>query len=295
MIDLHMHSSYSTDGELDPVELVELCGRQGVQLLSVTDHNSVRGNVQARAAAERKGLSYVSGIEIDCVLEGAGFHLLGYGIDEWDGGFARIEENIWQQSREASRTMLQKTQALGFSITEEELWALSKDSNWPEFWTGEMFAEVLLGRPEYLEHPMLQPYRAGGARSDNPYVNFYWDFYAQGKPCYVEVRYPGMEEAVDLIHQTHGRAVLAHPGMNLKGREELLEGIIGLGIDGIEAFSSYHSPRQAFGFFNEAREHGLFATCGSDFHGKTKPAVHLGGHGCLLSEEEMYRQVGRML
>ncbi len=294
MIDLHMHSNYSADGEFAPLELAKMCGEQGIRIMSVTDHNCARANTQARAAAEERGITYIPGIEIDCSFENAAFHVLGYGIDEWDPGFGRLEEQNFQQNRKASRKMLEKTVEFGFAVTEEELWALSRDSLWPEIWTGEMFAEILLGKPEYRDHPMLLPYREGGPRSENPCLNFYWDFYSPGKPCHVSLVLPSMEETLDLIHSTGGLAVLAHPGMNLKGREHLLEPIVKLGMDGIEAFSSYHSSRQALDFLKEARNQGKFATCGSDFHGKTKPAVRLGGHGCLLPEEELREDLGRL-
>lgn len=282
MIDLHMHSFYSEDGEFSPSELVRKCAGLGVRAMSITDHNCVRANREAGALADKKGITYIPGIEIDCVYENSNFHMLGYKIDDGSADFEAIEKNIRSQSFDASLKMLEKTQALGFHVTENDMWTLSKDSYWPESWTGEMFAEALLANPEYETHPLLAPYRPAGARGDNPYVNFYWDYYSQGRPCHVEIRYPQMQEIIDLIHQNHGFAVLAHPGVNLKGKQRLLDGIVQLGIDGIEAFSSYHLPDQAAHFQNEAKRYHLFATCGSDFHGKTKPSLEIGNHGCTV-------------
>lgn len=294
MIDLHMHSSYSADAEFTPSVLAKMCAEQGVTLMAVTDHNSARANTEAREAAKERGIAYLSGIEIDCLFEDTALHMLGYGIDERDAGFRELEEQFYRQSREASRKMLDKTLELGFCVTEEELEAAAEDSLWPGVWTGEMFAEVLLGKPEYDGHPGLLPYREGGARSENPCLNFYWDFYGPGKPCHVPLCFPSFEQILDLIHQTRGLAVLAHPGMNLKGKEHLLEPMVKLGLDGIEAFSSYHDPGQAAGFLERAGREGLFVTCGSDFHGKTKPAVHLGGHGCTLPEERLREEIGKL-
>lgn len=284
MIDLHMHSRYSEDGELAPAELAELCFRRGITIMSITDHNCARANAEARAHAEERGIRYISGIEIDCVYKGFNFHILGYGIDEQSEDFARIEENVDHQSFLTSLERLEKTQTLGFCVKQNEMWTLSKDAYWKGSWSGEMFAELLLTNPKYADHPLLRPYRPGGARSDNPYVNFYWDYYAQGKPCYVKIEYPSIEEIIGVIHRNHGKAVLAHPGVNLKGREELLGEILGLGMDGVEAFSSYHSQEQADAFYRQARKRGLFATCGSDYHGKTKPSVRLCGYGKLPVE-----------
>lgn len=295
MIDLHMHSNYSDDGEFTPLELVEQCAAQKVELMSITDHNCSKANQEAEEAAGKRGIRYITGIEIDCTYENANFHMLGYGIDSKSPDFAGIEENIRSQVREASLIMLAKTRELGFAVTEEEMMELSRDSRWPDSWTGEMFAEVLLAKPEYREHPLLLPYREGGSRADNAPVNFYWDFYSQGKPCYAGIKIPDMRSVIDIIHENHGLAILAHPGVNLKGREQLLLGIADLGIDGIEAFSSYHTREQALKYMEQTKAYGLFYTCGSDYHGKTKPAISLGGHGCGAPKEELESELGRLL
>lgn len=278
MIDLHMHSCYSDDGQYTPAELVTLCAAKGIKTMSITDHNCVRAVPEGQKAAEEKGITCIPGVEIDCVFEGVNLHVLGYGIDFESDDFARIETNVREQCVRASAGMLEKTRELGFeAVTEQAMEEVSKDCFWKGAWTGEMFAEVLLAMPEYADHPLLTAYRPGGPRGDNPYVNFYWDFYSQGKPCYVKIEFPSAEEIQHIIHRNHGTAVLAHPGVNLKGREHLLEGILSLGIEGIEAFSSYHTPEQARFYYEKALEHGKMVTCGSDFHGKTKPSIQLGG------------------
>lgn len=294
MIDLHMHSRYSEDGEYTPSELVKQCAEKGVRMMSVTDHNCAKANEEAAKAAKEKGIAYIPGIEIDCTFQDTNFHVLGYGIDFWSGDFEAIEKNIDDQSFQASLDRLAATQALGFyRVTENDMWSLSKDSYWQGTWTGDMFAEVLLAKPEYADHPLLKPYRPGGERSDNPYVNFYWDYYSQGKPCYAKIDYPAMEEIIDTIHRNHGVAVIAHPGVNLKGKEFMLEDILNLGIDGIEAFSSYHSQKQAGYYHKIAQERNLFVTCGSDYHGKTKPSIGIGQHGCSIPFAEMAQQLGK--
>lgn len=284
LIDLHMHSRYSDDGEFTPTELVDKCIASGILAMSITDHNTVRANEEAQKEAKKRGLRYVSGIEIDCVFQDTNFHMLGYGIDYKSSDFAEIEKNIDDQSFDASLKMLAETQKLGFHITENDMCEVSKYNFWKGRWTGEMFAEVLLNNPEHNNHPLLIPYRFGGSKSNNPYVNFYWDYYSQGKPCYVKMDYPILEDVINIIHRNGGKAVLAHPNVNLKNHDQL-QFIIGAGIDGIEAFSSYHTLTQAFDFFRAAQEANVFVTCGSDFHGKTKPSISLGEHGCSMEHE----------
>lgn len=276
MLDLHMHSIYSEDGDFKPAELVEKCKIAGVDMMAVTDHNSVRANDEACTAAKKAGIACLPGVELDCVYKGLNFHVLGYGISDKSGDFAAIEENMDRQYRELAMESLKKTCDLGFHVTVEEMVEVSKWSFWPERWTGERFAEVLLGKPEYADHPAFVPYRKGGSRSDNPYINFYWDFYSQGKPCYVEMRFPPMQRAVELICDNGGAVVLAHPGNNLKGHEELFGEIMKLGFVGVEVFSSYHTPEQSARFCRMTREMNRFCTIGSDYHGRLKPAIFLG-------------------
>lgn len=276
MVDLHMHSRYSDDGEFSAAELIQRCRTAGVDFMSITDHNTIAVIPEATAEARAQGVGYVPGVELDCVYGGCEFHVAGYGIRDRRGDFSRIEARIRAQCKAVSHEALARTRAFGFEITAEDMAWVSRNCSWEDRWTGEMFGEVILNRAEYADHPLLAPYRPGGARSDNPYVNFYWDFYSQGKPCYVRMEYPPMEEIVDCIHADGGLAVLAHPGANLKGREEMLDGIAALGIDGIEAISSYHTPERAAFYCRRARELGKFISCGSDFHGRLKPAIALG-------------------
>lgn len=295
MIDLHMHSYYSNDGEFSPSELVKKCTEQDISIMSIADHNTVRATDEALEAARASGIAFLPGIEIDCTYENTNFHMLGYGIRWQNRIFAEIENSIRRQGLSVSLHMLEKTRELGFDVTEADMEQMAAGSYWPETWTGEMFAEFLLSQPQYKNHPLLLPYREGGARSENPYVNFYWDYYSQGKPCYAEMYYPDMEQIIEIIHENDGLAVLAHPHINLKGKNYLLEGIINLGIDGIEAYSSYHSQTQINETLSAARQHGLFVTCGSDFHGKTKPSIALRQHGCTLPGEQMEKQMARLL
>lgn len=293
MIDLHMHSLFSDDGEFAPKELADRCCQAGITIFSITDHNCVKANLSAAEAAKAAGLSYLTGVEIDCIHENRDFHLLGYGIDPKTEVFRQIEANVAWQNAKASQVRWEKLGALGLWADEKALEKLTRNAYWKKSWTGELLAEVLLADPAYAHHPLLKPYRPGGGRSDNPYVNFYWDFCAQGKPCFVQIKYPAMAAVIGAIHQCNGLAVLAHPGVNLRGIEEV-ECLISLGLDGLEAFSSYHNPGQAIFFYETALAHNLGVTCGSDYHGKTKPAVQLGRHGCPFETKELRQQFPRL-
>ncbi len=237
-IDLHMHSIYSDDGELTPAKLVEKCAQCGVKIMAIADHNSVKGIPEGLETAQKKGIRYIPAVEINFTYRDINLHVVGYGIDYQDPIFEQIANNVLEQELNSSKEKIKLTNKLGFEIDEKRLGVLSDNG----VYTGEMFAELLLNDHRYLDHPMLKTYRDGGDRGDNPYVNFYWDYYAQGKPCYTKIEYPTIEEVVKIIHVHGGVAVLAHPGNNLKEEFGIFTEMVALGIDGVEAFSSYHSP-----------------------------------------------------
>ena len=258
---------------------MEQCQKAGIKIMAITDHNCAEANEEAALEAEKRNIYYVPGIEVDCSFEGVDFHILGYGIDYKSPDFMKIEQDLKAQEMETSLMRLQKTRELGFDIHEDELRAKAEGSHWNETWTADMFAEILLSKEEYKDHPILLPYREGGARSVNPLLNFYWDLYSQGKPCYVQTNFPQVQNVIRIIHQNGGLAVLAHPNNNLNGREEMLDGLVSLGIDGLEAYSSYHTDQMAQTWATAAVRHKLLITCGSDYHGKMKPAIKLMDYG----------------
>ena len=277
MVDLHMHSYFSSDGEFTPEELVKGCAEKNIKLMALTDHNTVAGVDRAMAAAEAAGICCLPALEIDCMHKGVSLHILGYAIDHRAPVFETVEKQLRAQLREISRKRKQAFEELGFYLEDSALQALSKKSFWPEEWPPEHFAQLLFESNEYAGHPLLEPYRPGGTRSVNPLANFYWDFCGQGCPCYVPAIYPEAEDIVAHIHSAGGIAVLAHPGVNLRGNESLFPEIISLGIDGVEAYSSYHSLETSVYYAKETRKQGVFVSSGSDYHGYIKPAISLGG------------------
>lgn len=286
-IDLHMHTNYSDDGEYTPTQIVRMCHEKGVNIMAITDHNCVKAIGEAHREAEMLGISYIPAAEFDCHFNGINLHVLGYGIDYKQPIFHFIEENILNQELANSELKLKLTNSLGFEISKEQLDTYSKNG----VYTGELFAEVLLNDPRYNHHEVLKPYRKGGNRDSNPYVNFYWDFYAQGKPCYTEMKYPTLEEIIKTIHDANGIAVIAHPGNNLKGQFNLIDQMFQDGLDGVEAFSSYHNEETTQYFYGKATSFGRLITCGSDFHGKTKPSIQLNQTGCMIDQKIIVKQL----
>ena len=120
-------------------------------------------------------------------------------------------------------------------IDEEEL----KRRSFHGIYVAETICEIAMEDARNKDNPHMKPYYFGGARSDNPYVNFYWDYCSQGKVAYVPIHYMSMEKAIALYHSQHALAVLAHPGNNVKEDAALLEALLKLPFNGIEVYSSY--------------------------------------------------------
>ncbi len=275
VVDLHIHSSHSLDGEISPETIVDMAVESGIQTLAIADHNRVSAIPAAAAACARAGIRLVPAVELDCRFGQMDLHILGYHIDPAAARYAELDRDVTAKELAASQTRIDKVCQLGLVIDDALLDRLAPDN----IATGELLAEIALADERNANCRLLDPYRPGGERSDNPLVNFYWDYCARGKPAFAEVVFMPLDQAVELITQTGGIAVLAHPGVNLHHREQMLKDIAEHGVKGVEAYCSYHAPEQATYWHEQAAMLGMFPTCGSDFHGKTKPAVRLGRHG----------------
>ena len=276
IIDLHMHTEYSDDGEFKPSVLVQMCKDAGLKYMAVADHNSVKGVEEAVNTGEELGVKVIPAIEIDCTYEGVNLHVLGYYIDYSMKEFGELEENILEQEKKASPERLRLVEETGIYVNRDKLSKIAKNG----IIIGEDIAEASVYEPENKDNEVLKPYLEGGNRSDNPYVNFYWDFCAQGKIAYAHVNFISLREALDIINQAGGIPILAHPGKNVHEDKVLLDGIIEQGVKGMEVYSSYHSPEQVLFYRKEAEKLNILMTCGSDFHGKTKPSIQLGDCKC---------------
>lgn len=272
-IDLHAHSRYSLDGELTVEEIFIQAQNKGIDVLSITDHNSVKANFEAGVLSECLGIHYIPGVEIDCMYQGVHCQILGYNIDFKDNRYIQLENGMLKQERMASIQRIEKiNEIFGIDLNINRL----VETNNTGIVDGEMIAKELLTNPLYESLEELKPYRPLGERGDNPYVNFYWDYFAYGKPCYVELTYPDASEVIELIKETGGYPVLAHPKKFFKQDIQIVRSLLELGVRGLEVFTPYHSQADIQKYLELVREYSCFVTCGSDFHGSRKPALALG-------------------
>lgn len=269
--DLHIHSQASSDGEFGITEIINRCKAQKINLFSLTDHNSVKGIHEAVYQAQQTDIDFIPGIEIDCNYEGINLHVLGYHINWKSKDFLRLEEDISCKVTDSFTEMTDNLKKLGFVIDADAVLAKANG----KLPTGELIAEVMLADEKYYS-PLLIPYMKGGQRSDMPYINFYLDYFAQDKPAFVPINYMSYQHTVEMIKDNGGIPVVAHPGLNLKGKENIVEELLENGAEGLEVFNNYHSIEQTGYFASLVQQRQAIMTCGSDFHGKTKPSINIG-------------------
>lgn len=283
-LDLHIHSHYSADGEYSPLSIVKMAKENGVTAIAITDHNSIKGVEKGILRGKEIGIKVIPGIEIDCHYNGLNLHLLGYHIDHTNQKFADLEKNIFDQEMSFAKVKINKLrEGTDLSIDEKKIFEIANGN----IITGELIAQVLMNDPINKDNVLLKPYFKGGDRSDMPYVNFYWDYFSQGKMAYVPIEYMTLHEGIKLVKETGGIPVIAHPGNNLKNDFSMITHLIKEGIEGIEAYSSYHTKETTNYFLNVAKENGLKITCGSDFHGEHKPNIRLGEFDYPIIFEEI--------
>lgn len=268
-VDLHTHSNYSFDSTQSVEEIIELAIKNNIDVLAICDHNEYLGSLKG---LQSKDIEVISGIEIDCFFEDDIIHLLGYGLSFNDKRIEKLKDHYKNELNRISYDRLKKIEErYGCKLYIEKI---KSYSNFDGFSNVEI-ERVLL---EDVKHPELEIYQIG-VKSNNPIANYYWDNLAIGKWGYVKLDLPNYIDVIDLIHENHGVVVLAHPKVNLGHDKDKINKLIDTGIDGIEVYTSYHNNEDNE-FYNEiVKEFDLIKTCGSDFHGITKPNIKIGQTG----------------
>lgn len=287
-VDLHMHSAHSDDGQFTVLELVKMAEEANLVFASIADHDSVAAPRELAQYQSFTKVKWLSGVELSVRHEQTDLHLLAYGFDLKDPWFDQHSQRIKASEEAATDERIEKiNHHFRINLTKPELEILAKG----KLITGEVIAEAILHHSEYATHPQLKAYFPKGSRSKAPLVNFYWDVLAQGKVAYVPTNLTPYREAIEAIHKAGGLAVIAHPGQTIKENTKLLAELSHLGCDGIECYSSYHSDIQNAYFVEYAVKRKLLVTCGSDFHGKTKPQIKLGQTNSPMDAQDVIKQL----
>ena len=243
--ELHCHTAAS-DGLLTPSALVELAHQRDITVLAITDHDTLAGHAEAVVASRQYNLRFIPGIEVSSLAEKGEVHVLGYGVEPQDE-VTRQRIDALRDARDGrAKAMVAKLHALGIPVS----YARVK----------EIAGDAMVGRP-HVARALLE-----GKWVDSRQQAF--DIYlAEGKPAFVPHTGLTPTQAIDLIHQAQGVAVVAHPGLYAGDPDRLLDDLLAHNLDGVEVYYPLHTSEQTVKYAAFAEKHHLLATGGSDFHG----------------------------
>ncbi|WP_411501974.1 PHP domain-containing protein [Brevibacillus centrosporus] len=270
--DLHTHTKAS-DGTCEPAENVRLAKEAGLAAVAITDHDTVAGVPAARKAAEELGIEVIPGIEVSSVGRGQDIHVLGYFVPYEDEAFQERLVSLRETRHERNQLLIARLQELGIPITLENVYRRKQGT------------DKNIGRPHIAEELI----ELGVVASiDEAFAKYL------GKEGAAYVNPPRItpQQAITLIKDAGGAAVLAHPG--LYDADDLVEELIAFGLDGIEVNHPDNDPDQRARYTAWANEHGLVITGGSDFHGwRGEEPFHamLGTHTAPMEAVEKLREI----
>lgn len=256
--DLHCHSVVS-DGTLTPEALAERAKTNGVELWALTDHDEISGQHRAAAAARAQGMAYLTGTEISVTFAGETVHIVGLGFDADDAALKQGLHNTRNGREQRAREMSDSLARVGIHDAFEG--ALKFVGN-PE----------LISRTHFARHLV----ESGVCKETSEVFRKYL---TEGKPGYVPHRWATLKDAVTWITQAQGIAVIAHPGRyNFSANAEyaLFTEFKAHGGRGVEVVTGSHTKQEFVKYAETAKEFGLAASRGSDFHSPIESHTDLG-------------------
>lgn len=267
--DLHCHTNCS-DGSEDPLTLLNMAKQAGLQGLSITDHDTLDAYTpELFAEAEKLGIRLLTGIELSSELDHVPVHILGYGYEIEGCSLKPFLEELQLRRKDRNREILKRLSQRNLPITEDELIAFALSAR----------SKRTIGRPHIAMLMVLKGYVKTPQEAFEKYLK-------EGGLCYA----PGIKfspkDAIDEVHKAKGKAVLAHPHFLKKG--SFLRKLLDLPFNGIECYYANLHKEQEKPWVNLAKERGLIATGGSDYHGTLKPHISL---GCSWVGEQTFLQL----
>lgn len=239
--DLHLHTTAS-DGSYSPTEIVEMAALKGLETIAITDHDTTEGIPEALAAGQVSGIHVIPGIELSTKYKGKNIDILGYHIGD-SGQLQKVLSEIRVFRENRAHLMIDKLNDSGIPISAEDVIKHAK---------GEVIA-----RP----HIAMAVVEKGFANTMQEVFDFYL---GDGKPCAVDKMVLSPQEGIDLIHESGGEAVLAHP--LLIHNDGLVEELLQLPFDGIEVWHRKHKAVNVKKYKKLAMKYNKLLTGGSDFH-----------------------------
>jgi len=265
MTDLHVHTTYSSDGQHTPAEILAMAASRGVKSMAFVDHMTVGAVIEGQELSPAAGLEFFSGLEFSTIHDAQEYHLLAYAFNPRDHTLldflAYYCGRVWEQTA----VIVDRFCTMGFDVTIEDIegWGRSIPS-------GVTFLEALKRRN--ASDDRLQPY-LHGAKASARYLSFYIDYLRTDLGVGLRQYLPDLVETLQLFRD-RAVLVLAHPG---RIERSLLSTLKAEGLAGIEVYSTYHDEALEAMLLDMAQGLDLMASAGSDFHGQLiKPGIAVG-------------------
>ncbi len=239
--DLHMHTTAS-DGEYLPADLVKKASALGLQIIAITDHDTLEGIPEARRMGNELGIEVIAGVELSTKFEGKTVDILGYYLSELNE-LHQFLAKMRRARENRAQVILEKFAEIGMPLTMEDILEFSQGG--------------VIARPHIAKAVVKKGYVAD-------YQTVFDEYLADGKPCAIDKTNISPKEGIELIHQAGGKAVLAHP-VYLQD-DQLVEELLKFPFDGIEVWHRSHTPEDVQRYDKIAEKKGLIKTGGSDFH-----------------------------
>ena len=262
-VDLHAHSTAS-DGTLTPTELVEHARDLGLRAIALTDHDTTNGLNEAIEAGNKYGVEVIPGCELSVTFQPGFMHIVGLWVPPSAPHLNAVLKNLRDKRATRNERIVAKLHELGIDVTYQDILALAGDGT-----VGRPhFARVLMGKGVVSSIQEAFDTLLGSTGS-----------------AYVPKDKLTPEMAIQALKEEEATIILAHPySLDLSGEAEAAEiqRLAKLGIDGLEAYYSLHSPSQTQKYLDLCKRFDLLPSTSSDFHGTVKPDIELGiGKGNL--------------
>jgi predicted metal-dependent phosphoesterase TrpH len=256
--DLHCHS-YFSDGSLSPTQLVEHAKERQITHLALTDHDTLDGLAEAQQAASTHNIELINGIELSCTWEKQLLHVVGLNIDP---GNSTLRNGVKQnQQRRLDRAE-----------------SMFEDFEQHDIFLRESVAQQILNRGVPTRPHFAQALVEAGYAKDKKQA--FKRYLVRGKPGYIPMTWPGLDDIGSWVTAAGGVAVLAHPNRYKLTRTKLsrlISEMLPLGVRGMEVSTSTTDKQQSKMLGDLATQFGLLSSMGSDFHSMDQPWARLGG------------------
>lgn len=244
-VDLHMHTKHS-DGIYSPSELVELAKNSGLDVISITDHDSVNGIAEAIEKGKEVGVEVIPGVEISTDISDREIHILGYFMDISNTEFEHYLSFFREERLKRAVRIVRKLNTLGLDLNIEDVLVKATNS--------------AIGRPHIAKAMEEKGLVSNYFEAFNKYIG-------NGCPAHEKKVHVSPQSAFKIISDAGGLSFIAHPG-NLP--EHIIKELIDAGVDGIEVVHPSHLPYKSKYYRGIVNEYFLLESGGSDFHGGSR-------------------------